>query len=211
MVASVDGQLAVDGKASGLGTATDRGAMRTLRSKADAVMVGGGTVRAEKLALGLDADDPRPGPLAVILTNTGGLPLESNLVRDPRQDVLVLLSARADENSERALRGHAEVRRMREAGAAIDLSEAMRVLKTEYGTETLLCEGGPTLTRALISSGLADELFLTLAPRLIGQASKPTPATEHGPPPETKAKALRLISAHQVGDELFTRYAIDPP
>ena len=41
--------------------------MRTLRSRVDAVMVGGGTVRAERLSLSLDAEDSRPVPRAVIL------------------------------------------------------------------------------------------------------------------------------------------------
>jgi riboflavin biosynthesis pyrimidine reductase len=84
MVASVDGKTAVEGKASSLGSAADRSVMRTLRSRADAVMVGGGTLRAEKLSLSLEADEPGPRPLAVILTNTGDVPLESNLIRDRR-------------------------------------------------------------------------------------------------------------------------------
>jgi len=209
MVASVDGKAAVEGKASGLGTETDRGVMRTLRSKADAVMVGGGTIRAEKLALGLDADDPRPRPLAVILTNTGDVPLERNLVRDPGQDVLVLLSEGADKGIDRILRRHAEVRRVRVAGAEIDLAEALRVLETEYGIGLLLCEGGPILARALICADLADELFLTLAPAMIGREYTPTADAPQRPPLDTRA--LRLISAHPVGDELFTRYALDPP
>ena len=37
----------------------------------------------------------------------------------------------------------------------------------------LLCEGGPTLLGALVRERLVDELFLTLAPRLVGGASGP--------------------------------------
>ena len=217
MVATVDGKTAVEGKASALGTAADRSVMRTLRSKADAVIIGGGTLRAEKLSLSLDADDPRPRPLAVVLTNSGDVPLERNLVRDPRQDVLVLLSEGAREDAERDLRRLAEIRRVRGAGETIDLAEALRVLKTEYGIGTLLCEGGPILARALISSDLADELFLTLAPVIVGQTYTPTRRdAPQRPPLKTNAlrqelrQELRLLSASPVGDELFMRYALNP-
>ncbi|HKH11878.1 MAG TPA: dihydrofolate reductase family protein, partial [Rubrobacter sp.] len=43
MVGSVDGRSSVGGKASGIGSRADREAMRALRSRVDAVMVGAGT------------------------------------------------------------------------------------------------------------------------------------------------------------------------
>jgi riboflavin-specific deaminase-like protein len=208
MVASVDGRTAVEGKASGLGTAADRSVMRTLRSKSDAVMVGGGTLRAEKVSLGLDTDDPRPRPLAVIWTATGDVGLHRNLVRDPHQSLLVLLSEHADEGVERNLRDLAQVRRVpARAGAMIDTEKALQVLKTEYGIDLLLCEGGPTLNHALISANLADELFVTLAPVLLGGAASEAPSiTKHHP---DGPSGLHLLSAHPIGDELFLRYAIE--
>ena len=211
MVVSVDGKAAVEGKASGLGTAADRSVMRTLRSRADAVMVGAGTLRAERLSLSLDAEDPRPGPLAVIMTNTGDVPLQSNLVRDHRQNVLVLLAQGADKDAERTLGRHAEVRRVPEAGSGlIDQARALEIMKADYGIDVLLCEGGPTLNHALISANLADELFVTLAPMLIGAGTHEAPARAPsilngvlGEP-----KRLRLLSAHPADDEIFLRYAL---
>ena len=38
------------------------------------------------------------------------------------------------------------------------------------GIRALLCEGGPTLNRALLAAGVVDELFLTLAPLLAGNS-----------------------------------------
>jgi 2,5-diamino-6-(ribosylamino)-4(3H)-pyrimidinone 5'-phosphate reductase len=206
MVASVDGKTAVEGKASGLGTAADRRVMRTLRCKADAVMVGGGTLRAEKLSLSLDADDPGPTPLAVVLTSTGDLPLQRNLVRDPDQEVLVLLSDAAGRDVERNLGRFAEVRRAPASSGLIDPRRALRILKTEYGIHLLLCEGGPTLNHALISAGLADELFVTLAPTLLGASE--APGILNGSLGEQRF--LRLLSAHYNRDEIFLRYALDP-
>ena len=209
MVESADGKASIEGKASRLGTDIDRSVMRTLRSRADAVMVGGGTVRAERLSLSLDAEDTRPVPRAVILTNTGDLPLESNLVRDHRQDVLVLLSDSADKDVERHLGCLAEIRRVPATqSGAIDVAKALEIMKSSYGIDILLCEGGPALNHALISADLADELFVTVAPVLVGANTPEEPGTFLKDRPG-HPKALRLTSSQVAGDELFLRYSIE--
>jgi 2,5-diamino-6-(ribosylamino)-4(3H)-pyrimidinone 5'-phosphate reductase len=208
MVQSADGRTAMQGKASMLGTDTDRSVMRTLRSRADAIMVGGGTLRAERLSLSLDAEDTRSVPRAIILTNTGVLPLESNLVRDHRQAVLVFISESAEQGVEMHLGGLAETRRVpaKESGA-IDLTSALEIMKSTYGIDILLCEGGTTLNQALISANLADELFVTMAPVLVG-ANRPEEPKASVERRLGDTSRLHLISSHAVGDELFLRYAI---
>ena len=209
MVQSADGKTAIEGKASRLGTTIDRDVMRTLRSRADAVMVGGGTVRAERLSLSLDAEDARTVPRAVVLTNTGDLPLEGNLVRDHRQEVLVLLSERADKDVERHLGRLAEIRRVPATqSGAIDVANALEIMKSSYGIDILLCEGGPALNHALISSDLADELFVTMAAVLVGANTPEEPAAFLKDRPGSP-KALHLISSQVAGDELFLRYSIE--
>ena len=207
MVCTVDGRTTIAGKASGLGSEADRRVMRTLRSKADAVMIGGGTLRAEKLSLGLDAEDPRPRPIAVISTNTGDVPLARNLLRDERQRVLVLLAEGAGKSAERRITDLAEVRYVPSASGAIDLAEALKILKSDYNVERLLVEAGPTLNQALISSNLADELFITLSPTLLLGGGGPD-ASAGISDPLPKPRSLSLLSAHLLGDELFLRYAI---
>jgi len=48
-----------------------------------------------------------------------------------------------------------------------DLPALLRSLR-EDGVRALLCEGGPRLHGSLQAAGLVDELFLTIAPKLIG-------------------------------------------
>jgi riboflavin biosynthesis pyrimidine reductase len=192
MVSSLDGNTAVHGKAAGLGSRIDRRTMRNLRSHADAVMIGANTLRAEKLSLGIDEPSDKPQPLAIIATTTGDVPLESNLLLGEGQEVLLL--------SPRELPGY--------RGGDLDLGEALEILKAGYGVDVLLVEGGPTLNHALISRGLADELFLTLVPKLLGSGiSESRTILDGGPlPPETPAPDL--LSVHLAGDELFLRYAL---
>jgi riboflavin biosynthesis pyrimidine reductase len=109
---------------------------------------------------------------------------------------------------ERHLGNLAEIRRVpaTESGT-IDVASALEILKSEYGIDVLLCEGGPTLNQALITADLADELFVTMAPVLVGANTPEEPRTFlHGQSGDPKP--LRLISSQAVGDELFLRYAI---
>ena len=211
MVSSLDGRTTVEGKALSIGSETDRQVMRTLRSKADAVMIGANTLRAERLSLGLD-EPARSQPIAVILTNTGNLPLQSNLIRHERQKVLVLVPESCPEEAMRGLSRRSDVLRSPTTRCgAIDIEEALKVLRAEHAVELLLVEGGPTLNHAMISRNLADELFLTLAPKLLGGSRNEALGILKGQPvtPE-EPRLVNLLSVHAAGDELFLRYKFGP-
>lgn len=185
MVSSLDGKTTVGGKAARLGSRTDRQTMRNLRARADAVMIGANTLRAEKLSLGLDS--PRQGrqPLAVIVTRSGDLPLESNLILAEQQELLVV-SPRE--------------------GGYVDLGETLNYLKAERLVDLLVVEGGPTLNHQLISRGLADELFLTLAPEVIGGRDAGSLTIVSGELLPLEASSAELLSVNLAGGELFLRY-----
>jgi riboflavin-specific deaminase-like protein len=201
MVSSVDGKTSIGGKAARLGSDTDRQTMRNLRARADAVMVGAGTLRAEKLSLGLDEPFPEPQPLALIATTTADVPLESNLILGEEQEVLLLVP----ENLTARRAGERRVLPVPADGSGnIDLGEALRTLKEERGVDLLLVEGGPKLNHALFSQNLVDELFLTLVPRLLGGISGESPAILDGPVLVTAD--VHVLSAYLAGDEIFLRY-----
>jgi riboflavin biosynthesis pyrimidine reductase len=169
-------------------------------------MIGAGTLRAEKLSLGLD-ESSIPQPLAVIVTRTGDLSLE-NLIVGESQEVLVITTPEAPADLEDRLRGIGGVLRVSATPlGTINLGEAFEVLKTERAVEVLLVEGGPSLNHALLSYNLADELFLTLAPKLLGGTPGKSPTILKGPElgPELSAN---LRSAHLDDDELFLRYYV---
>ncbi len=226
MVSSVDGRATTAGKASRIGGEADRAAMRRLRAKADAVVIGAGTLRAERLSLGLDAprrssghpaDARGPQPLAVVLSASGDVPLD-NLILEPGQSLLIFVADDAPGHKTKRLRarGAAVIAgRREERGRGLDLREVVGTLASDHRVEVLLAEGGPTLNRALVSAGLADELFLTLAPKLLGgplgaeeEASFPTPKTIIDGEPFEHPANLEILSVHLVGDELFLRYSL---
>jgi riboflavin biosynthesis pyrimidine reductase len=92
------------------------------------------------------------------------------------------------------------VRETGEPGGRVDLAAALRSLREEHGVRALLCEGGPHLHSQLQAAGLADELFLTIAPKLVGAGS----SILEGALPEVAE--LELCWLLQEGSELFARY-----
>ncbi len=215
MVSSVDGRSSVGGKASGIGGQADRGAMRALRSRVDAVMVGAGTLRAEKLNLGLD-DPEAEQPLAVVVGGAGGLPVLEHLVRPAGQGVILALpqkpAAQKDGMGIEAREGVTTLRCPGQQPDRVDILRLLRVLKAEHAVDRLLVEGGPGLNRALIDAGLVDEFFLTVAPKLLLGPEAAIVSGTQGNEGQVPPRDLALVSVYSAGDELFLRYRVqDPP
>ncbi len=216
MVASLDGKTTLHGKAARIGSRIDRRVMRTLRSKADAVMVGANTLRAERLSLGLDGPQSGPQPLAIIVSKAGDVPLEGNLlIPDGGQSVLMIVAADAPESAAGRLPlGGRLLRAPATPSGGVDLAQALSILKAEHAVDSLLVEGGPSLNHSLISQGLAAELFLTLAPKLLGGATTSGALTLlEGPEllPLARSPEPQLVSAYLAENELYLRYLLSRP
>jgi riboflavin biosynthesis pyrimidine reductase len=82
----------------------------------------------------------------------------------------------------------------------VDLASALRGLREDRGIRAVLCEGGPHLHSQLQAAELADELFLTIAPKLVGAGS----SILEGALPEVAE--LELAWLLQEDSELFARY-----
>jgi len=85
-------------------------------------------------------------------------------------------------------------------GAPADLPALLGSLRAE-GVRALLCEGGPTLHGSLQEAGLVDELFLTIAPKLIGAGAPGILAGELA-----AVESLELAWLLEEEGELFARY-----
>ena len=187
MIASVDGATAVAGKSGALGGPADRELFLLLRSLADVVVVGAGTVRSEgygpvrlpdALMAAREADGRRPVPRLAIFTRSGRLDRSSPVfATDPPP--LVLTGEDADSLG-RAVTGLAE-----------------------EGLRSILVEGGPTINGQLVAAGVVDDLCLTVSPSLVGGVSSRIlagPDLPDGPVP------LRLAHLAEDRGLLFSRW-----
>jgi 2,5-diamino-6-(ribosylamino)-4(3H)-pyrimidinone 5'-phosphate reductase len=202
MVASVDGRAALNGSAVGIGSAVDHRLLFELRAEADVVLHGAGTVRADPLSARVPHDlvDQRvargqtPQPLGAIITRSGNLPRQHPYYES--RTVIYVTTAGA-------VPVDAPLVEVCRVGS---VEEAIRDLGRR-GVRRVLCEGGPTLNAALFEAGLVDDVYLTIAPKLLG-----------GQDPLTIVKGgnfgtlhLELRSLVEIEGELFLRYSVRKP
>jgi riboflavin-specific deaminase-like protein len=203
-VTSLDGHATIEGRSGPLGSDTDMEMLHRLRTRGDAVMTGAGTMRAERYGRIVPYPDLRAyrervglahDPLAVLVSGRLDLPWDAPLFTDGGGRVVVF-TASEDEAPETAT----PVTVVRHEGT-VDLREAMRWLRQERGIRSVVCEGGAILHGRLREEGLADELFLTIGPKLVGG---PGPRILEGTLPDVAD--LRLDWLLEAEGDLFARY-----
>jgi riboflavin biosynthesis pyrimidine reductase len=156
-VSTVDGAATgPDGLSGTINNAADKRVFDALRARADCLVVGAGTVRAEEY------DVPRL-PL-VVVSRSADLP---PTLRDaPRGRVLMATVASSDGlDAAREALGEDNVLVL--GDDEIDLVALKEELVGRGWTEQL-CEGGPSLFADLLAAGVVDELCWTVVPRLVG-------------------------------------------
>jgi riboflavin-specific deaminase-like protein len=201
---TLDGRAAIDGRSGPIGSETDTEMLQRLRTRVDAVMIGAGTMRAERY--GRMVSDPqfrayreRTGlahdPLAVLVSNRLELPWDATLFTDGGGRVAIF-TASAEKPPETAT----PVTVVRHPDG-VELDRALEWLLKERGIRSVLCEGGPTLHGRLREGGLADELFLTVAPKIAGGEA---PRVLEGALPGVDEVELAWLLESE--GELFARY-----
>lgn len=174
-ISSLNGKVSVSGRSAALGTAGDKLVFRRLRRRADVILVGAGTVRADgyrgaRSSKSLQAARRLRGqaevpPIAVV-TASAALDPDGPLFRDAWVPPLILTGESAPA---------ANVRRLRESGAEIviaggerpDVQDVLGAL-ADRKLYRVLCEGGPALFGQLFAAGAVDEICLTLSPHVGG-------------------------------------------
>jgi diaminohydroxyphosphoribosylaminopyrimidine deaminase/5-amino-6-(5-phosphoribosylamino)uracil reductase len=173
---SLDGRAAAaDGSSQWITGPEARARVHEQRAASDAILVGTGTVFA---------DDP---------TLTARMP---NGELQPHQPLPVVVG-------ERAIPGTAKLwehpRGLLESGTR-DLREVMGWM-FDQGIRRAYVEGGPTLSSAVISAGLADEYLVFVAPKLLGG---PVLALgEIGVGSIDDARELHITAVERLGDDIL--------
>lgn len=203
----------------------DRWLMGLLRARADAVMVGNGTLKAEPecvltpsaicpadaaaFAALREAEGRRPEPLHVVVSNDGDLPWDAEVFSRPELEVVVVTTERAPAvvHREAATRtARVEVLVVGEERA--DVGGLARMLAGRWGVRTIVCEGGPRLYGSMLSEHLRLDEFLTVSPLVLGDGGGGAhrPALVEGARfPPGGAPRSRLLSVRAGGDHLYLR------
>lgn len=195
-------------------SARDKTTMDRLRAEADAVLVGAGTLRADDPPLGVRDPEMREyrrglgkpdGIINVLVTASLRIDPAATFFREPSAAARIV--ATVEEASDDLVRPLEEVAEVWRIGRGnVDLTRLLGALR-KRGIERLLVEGGGELNWGFVRDGLLDELYVTIAPSLLGGREAPTLVEGDGLPMGDRVR-LRLLSADRHGDELYCRYAV---
>ncbi len=207
MVSTADGRASVAGRTAPISSVADRQLFHALRTTVDAVMVGAGTIRAERYGRIVPdaarrelraARELEPDALAIVVSASLNVPVDVPLLQDASSRVVFVTASDAQ------LEGcAAHVQYLR--SSPVDTAAALARLRADYGVRSILCEGGPSLNASLLAGGLIDELFLTTVPKLAGGAGSLSIMDDA---PLADPQALELLWLLECDGGLFARYAL---
>jgi riboflavin biosynthesis pyrimidine reductase len=181
MVQSVDGSTSLSGVSGPLGSEADQDVFSTLRSRADVLLVGAGTVRAEGYR-----PLKRKGQRLAIVSGSGALPWDEPVYTHD-QTVIVAPEDGPD----------LPVRALRAGHGRVDLAKAITLL----APTVVLLEGGSSLNAQMLSLGLVDELCVTTAPvTVLGQGARIAQSAQES------IQSFRLTQVLEQDGYLFSRY-----
>ena len=217
MAMTADGKIATANRAvSSFASRRDHAHLLELRATADAVMAGARTVDLHPIKMG-------PGPakyrrmrlrrglaeynLRIIVSGSGTINPQAEVFKHRFSPIIILTTERSTKSTLKQLQALAV--EVRICGAkAIDFHEALRWLRAKWGVRRLLCEGGGEVNDAFFRAGLANELHLTVCPKIFGGRNAPTIAEGEGALKLGNAALLKLKSAKRTRDELFLVYSV---
>jgi diaminohydroxyphosphoribosylaminopyrimidine deaminase/5-amino-6-(5-phosphoribosylamino)uracil reductase len=191
---SLDGRIASEsGESQWITSPAARARGHALRHQLDAILVGGGTLRADDP--GLDTRLPEGGgvdALPVVLDSGLRIPPDARVLRAGARPLIVCAEDAPDRDDLPA-----DLLRVPRGEGGLDLPAVLAGLH-ERGIQSVLVEGGGRVHRSFLSAGLVDRVHLFVAPRVLaggaGWVAGPGFSLAGAP-------SLRLVEVRQVGPD----------
>jgi len=205
---SFDGRIATEsGQSKWITDDPARRLVHLMRSRHDAVMVGGGTARLDDPSLNVRSLGIEHQTVRVVVSRHLNLPSDSILARTARQAPLWLCHGAEAKSS--------QIQKWQDIGAKLiicednhgllDLNEMMARLAS-LGLTRVFCEGGASLAASLIKSDLVDELIGFSAGVLIGEEGQSS-IGGLGVDDLAMAQRWRLEGVRTVGPDIFHKWS----
>ena len=179
LASSLDGRIAtMAGESRWITGPAARALVHSMRSKADAVMVGAGTVLADDPRLTVRPAGVGPNPARVVLDSTLRIPtgarVFSGLRKGGKGRLIIFTTRRAPKKRVLAASASgAEVLVLPDTKSGVSLPRVLKELGA-MGITTLLIEGGGRVAASALNRGVVDRLAIFLAPMLLGGDAIPS-------------------------------------
>ena len=202
---TLDGRIAdARGASRWISSPAARAWVQDLRRRSDGILVGAGTVIADDPSL-LPRPDRGRRPWRIVVDSRGRCPRAARIFSDEAADRTILATTRRCSETHRVA--------LERRGVSVWILPAtrqgrvnLRALSERLGREGLLrvvCEGGGELAGEWLRLNRVDELFLFIAPKVLGGTGIPAVA---GPGWRLAAAPVwRWSDLQRVGDDLMVR------
>ncbi|WP_462324072.1 bifunctional diaminohydroxyphosphoribosylaminopyrimidine deaminase/5-amino-6-(5-phosphoribosylamino)uracil reductase RibD [Desulfoplanes sp.] len=210
LATTLDGKIATrTGHSAWVSGETSRARVHALRSWMDAVIVGGETFRQDNPSLTCRQDGfDGPQPLAVIVTSHLPEKPENFTLLTQRPNQILFWTTAEEAGSDRAEHLAALGCRLvplTARASGLDLREGFEHLFQECGCHYTLCEGGGSLAMSLLDQGLADEINMFQAMKVLGDNQGKACFSGRDIASMKDAVSLRLGETSDCGEDLFLR------
>ncbi|HYW74973.1 MAG TPA: bifunctional diaminohydroxyphosphoribosylaminopyrimidine deaminase/5-amino-6-(5-phosphoribosylamino)uracil reductase RibD [Pyrinomonadaceae bacterium] len=203
MAVSLDGKVATaTGDSRWISGEESRHRAHQLRHQYDAIMVGGGTVRADDPLLTDRSGRKRRRPLVrVVIEQYLHLSAESQLAQTTAE-APVIIFAHEDPDSHTLAELQARgVEVIRQDSSAQDFINVLEELGRR-SIQSVLLEGGPLLAGLMLEAGVVDKVTFFVAPIIIGSQDAPSAIGGSGVEKITEAPQLDRVEAIQHGRDV---------
>jgi diaminohydroxyphosphoribosylaminopyrimidine deaminase/5-amino-6-(5-phosphoribosylamino)uracil reductase len=204
MGASLDGRVALaNGKSHWITGEAARADVQKWRARSSAIVTGIGTVLVDDPQLNVRLPDVQRQPTRVILDSELRTPPTAKILDSSAPTVIFTQSGSAAAEAALVAKG-VRVERPKNDNAPTVNVAAMLSRLGELEVNEVLVEAGPTLSGTFVQYGMADELLLYMAPKLLGPQARPLfelPLLED----LQRAAHFRIIDQQLVGEDLRLR------
>lgn len=184
-----------------------------LRARADAIMVGIGTVLADDPSLTVKSPERKTArktagksenPVRIVVDSAARTPLDADIFKKGEGIRIIAVSNSAPEEKIKRLEEKALV--IKTGAHRVDLSELATKLKV-MGINSLMVEGGATLNWGMLSAGLVDEIYTFVGNLIIGGKTAPGFTDGEGFT-ESELLELELLSAQKIEDGILLKWKV---
>lgn len=197
LASTLDGRTAAaDGTSRWITGPDARAAVHALRAERDAVLVGGGTLRADDPHLAARGIEDAAQPLRVVLDRRAEVPLTARVLDDAAPTLVVVAEGT---DARRLVDAGVDVLAVPAGPDGLDVAAVLAGLH-ERGVRSVLLEGGARVAASCIAADLVDEVVAHIAPALLG-AGAPV-LGDAGITTITKALRLTTTDVVRLGDDV---------
>ncbi|MFX0171630.1 MAG: RibD family protein [Candidatus Hodarchaeota archaeon] len=170
---SLDGFIATIKGDSELSNSKDWARVHQLRMDSDAIMVGGGTIRADDSKLTVNEKKLKKKainhPIRLVVSSKGNIPINARVITY-RPEIPTLIAITSQCPSKKRLKLEEKGCELIECGDGplVNLKQLLGILKKDFNINTLMLEGGSRLNGEMLNQCFIDEVHLAFAPVICG-------------------------------------------